>query len=221
MMKGVARTAAFLAAIVALNCGLAQGETVLSGEVIQIDYSGDTGDDNHTGIVIWNTSAGDGNVSIGYLPTNPSGTPDEGFCLLDGTLQVTTDLLPGDLRLLVIRDVDRARLRRARRVRGLRRETIRVMRRKRREGSAIWHPARCRSRRMARIRRAEAPVRALRRKQSGLLGQRGIAPDESYVWAVVDQASDFAVGGLIPEPITLACLLVPAGLLLVKRPGKT
>ena len=63
-----------------------------------------------------------------------------------------------------------------------------------------------------------APYHEVRYETRRVLGQYGYYPDDTYVWAVVDQASDFTVGG-VPEPSTLVLLLGGGGALLVLLTG--
>ena len=132
--------------------------------------------------------------------------------MLDGTLRVTTEIPDGELRLLVIREYSSD----SRKKKGIRPNTVRVMRRKREK--RLYRPARCRDTMKRDVERATiAPRDDIRRKKSGLLGRRGINETDTYVWAVVDQASDFAVGGMIPEPVTMAGLAAGAGALLWRK----
>ncbi|MFH1732215.1 MAG: PEP-CTERM sorting domain-containing protein [Planctomycetota bacterium] len=196
----------------AASAGTFSGSPVAPDEVLTLDLSGDPVDDNDSAVIIWNMSNATGDVTIEYLPTNPVDEAEGPFLLLDGTLRVTTDIPDGELRLLVIREYSREK----REKKGILPGSLRVMRRKRAAG--LWRPARCRARLMRSIERATAaPKRQMRRKESGHLGRRGIYETDTYVWAVVDQASDLAVGGMVPEPVTMTCLAAGAGVLLWRK----
>ena len=193
--------------------------TIDAGAVETLDWTGDTGDADNTGITLWNRSDAPATVSIEYLPVNPPGDPPEGFLLLDGTLRVDTGALgDGDLRMLVVREYDPVRARRKR----LKRERMSVMRRDR--ARAKYRRARCLVRPMlTRKKRLVAEIRlALRRKEAGLLGSRGIDLTNTCVWAVVDKSSDFVAGGeVIPEPVSLACVVGGLGVLVLGRRRRT
>lgn len=196
----------------AASAGTFTGSPVAPDEVLTLDLSGDPVDSDDSAIIIWNMSTATGLVAIEYLPVNPVDEAEEPFLLLDGTLRVTTDIPDGELRLLVIREYDRQKARKKK----LCRDTMRVMRRKREVG--LWRPARCKARLMRSIERATAaPKRQIRRKSRDHLGRRGIYETDTYVWAVVDQASDLAVGGMVPEPVTMTCLAAGAGVLLWRK----
>jgi len=203
-------TVLMTALAVVLGGAPADATPVAPDEVVTFDLSSEAGNDS--AVIIWNTSGATGDVVIEYLATNPVDEAEEPFLLLDGTLRVTTDLAPGDLRALVIREYDR--LKRVKKK--ISRLTLRVMRRKR--ARLMYRPARCLYRTKPEIEGGTAAPRdEIRRKESGLLGRRGIYETDTYVWTVVDQASDFAVGGMVPEPVTTTCLVAGMGVLLWRK----
>ncbi len=197
--------------------GLAQADTVQAGGVATFDLSGQPNDDDDSGIIFWNQSAVAGSVSIEYLSQNPQGSADGEFLLLDGTLRVTIGgLAPGDYQMLIMREYSPAALRAYSRVRA-----IRVMRRVRR-GNPIesrWIRAKLTEGRIRPVGVRAAPKTEMRARDTSLLGQHGYYPDKNYAWAVVDQASDFAVGAdVVPEPSSLALLLgVGSSVFLLRR----
>jgi len=195
---------------VVLGGGPARAVPVASDEVVTLDLSGEAGNDS--AVIIWNMSDAAGDVTIEYLPLNPVGEAEEPFLLLDGTLRVTTDIPDGQLRALVIREYSSAK----RKKKAMRPGSLRVMRRKREK--RIYRPARCLYRPKPEIEGGTAAPRdEIRRKRSDLLGRRGIYETDTYVWAVVDQTSDFAVGGMIPEPVTMTCLAAGTGALFWRK----
>ena len=199
--------------------GVVRAATIGANGVVSLDLSGDPNDDDDSAIILWNVSGGTGEVTIEYLATNPPGDVEEPFLLLDGTMRITTDLPDGGHRVLIIREYNRAQVRRKSRVAGLRPETLRVMRKRARRAN-LWRPAgRTIGAMRDRKKDTAAPRRAFRARETGHLGRRGIYATDVYVWAVVDTASDFAVGG-VPEPTTLCCLLGGAGVLLWRRRRK-
>ena len=223
-MNNWSRTFLTLGLTVGLTCGLAAaipiGAAGSGSDVVMIDDTVAELLDNQV-IVLWNLSTSSGDVTVEYLSTNPVADVAEGYCLLDGTLRVTTNLPEGEYRMLVARAYDRTRARVEEREHGLRRNTLQIMRRasdRPRHPTPLWAPARCLDRPRGDIERARsAPQRQLRNKERGHLGRRGIDPTATVVWTVTDNASDFAVGGLIPEPVALTGMLVVGAGLLIKR----
>ncbi len=196
---------------------VAHADTVKAGEVVTFDLSGQPDDENDSGIIIWNQSIKDGSVSLDYLTQNPSGKVDGGFLLLDGTLKVTIDgLEPGDYQMLIMREYSPTALRAYPRIRSLG-----VMRRVLRDNpiGSTWIRAKPIERRIKRVGIRAAPKREIRAKDTSVLGQHGYDPSNNYAWAVVDRASDFAVGAdVVPEPSTLVLLLgLGCGMFLLRR----
>ncbi len=206
--------------VLASTCSLARAAITKSigiDEVVSLKLSQDTADDSQ--IVLWNQSGAPGTVSIEELAQNPTGGTQGGFLLLDGTMRVTTDLQAGQYRALLVREYDPLRVRAGR----LRARSLRVLRLR---PTRIWRIARPLSGELPRVALRAAPLRELRGMTPGLLGKSGYFPDDSYVWSVVDNTSDFAVGGVqmqIPEPSALLiwCLVGGGGtLVLVRRSGR-
>ena len=217
------KLAAILIVLLGLACGPAAAAnlmaeaTVQAGQSVHLDLSGNPDDADQTGIVFWNMSSGPDTITIEGLPQTDL-TAEDGFLMLDGSLRVTTNLQAGEFRVLLLREYNEVRVRRLRR-RALLRGRLRVMRRK--GGEARYRRARLRARRMREIRLYGAPVRELRARRTGHLGRRGVDTTKSYVWAVVDNASDFGVGAPVPEPMSMTILLAgAAGLLIRRRRGR-
>jgi len=201
-----------------LVCGQVLADPVAPGGTVSIKLNSDTDDD--TGIILKNLTGNTGEVTIEYIAGDPLGggggggggrTVQSPFILLDGTLRVTTTGIgPGDYRLLVKREYDRARAR----ARSLKEETMRPL--LARPLRPCFRPAveRIYRQRNASIRYrypASAPTRGEieRNRTNGgyrALGLHGHDVANSYVWAVVDLDGDFAAGGLVPEPLTLTAL---------------
>ena len=193
----------------------AEAVSLPMGETISLDLSGDADDADDSGIVIRNTSNSAGDVQVEYLSENPAADAG-GFILLDGTMRVTIGgLQPGDYRLLVVREYDGRKAREKRLIAS----DLRVIRRKRARLGSQWIMARCLSEDMRKKGLRVAPRRMMHDGTESVLGQYGYYPDDTYVWSVVDQASDFAVGG-VPEPSTLVLLLGGGGTLLLVLRGR-
>jgi hypothetical protein len=158
-------------------------------------------------------------VTVEDLAVNPPGTPPEGFLLLDGTLRVSVSgLSPGDYRMMIRKTYSAEE----REHKGVRTRTLQLLRRER--ARELYLPARCldRPREPIRPRSAISREEFKRGRTNGgkrALGLRGVDASNTYVWCVLDKASDFAVGGVVPEPLTMGLLLTgAAGLLLKRRP---
>lgn len=213
-MKLCRRTAPIAGVILALLCSGSHAVTLPAGGSLSLDLSGNPNDDDDSGIVIRNTSDSAGQVEIEYLTGHVPAKPPGAFILLDGTMRVTvSDLDPKDYRLLLIREYDPQEARRN----GLRGRELRLLRRRARpRGGIRWIRARPADAARRREGRIAAPYGEVRNGTKRVLGQYGYYPDDTYVWAVVDQASDFTAGGL-PEPLTLTMLLAGAVAMLARR----
>ncbi|NQW53381.1 MAG: PEP-CTERM sorting domain-containing protein [Rhodospirillales bacterium] len=164
---------------------------------------------NDTGIRFLNKSSESGQVTIEFRSeTVPKigETVAAGFVLLDGTLDVHTTL-EGEKRVRCRMEYDVRGVRRL----GLRRISLRLFRLD--ESSARWVRAR---RAIRNVRRAD--VRRLADQRADfILGHYGFSSAESYVWAVLDVNSIYAIGGLpVPEPAS-GILLGSGGALLLWR----
>lgn len=162
------------------------------------------GTDNDSGVVFTNLTDRRANLTIEAVSGDPligGKTVERGFILLDGTLRVKTDVPKGHYRLLVKRAYSGKRVGRM----GLRATSLRAMR----SNSQMRYRPAVRS-----MRRKPGAAAAGRREVVGpsptrgevragfskklnrpCLGLSGVDPVGSYVWSVVDEAGDFAVGG--------------------------
>lgn len=177
---------------------------------ISVDLSGDPNDENDTALRLKNLSNTAGTVSIEYLPGPPliqGDTIQAGFELVDGTLEVSSDLQPGMLRARYQIEYGVRRVRQA----GVRANSLRPMRHDLRSGH--WRRA------VGAIRRVSgADLRFLRAQEADfVLGHHGFSSEKSYVWAVVDVNSRYAVGGLSAQavPALPPLMLVVAGVGLI------
>jgi len=168
-----------------------------------IDLSGNPQDADDTALRIKNLSANPGLVSVEFDPKaglGPNDTVASGFALLDGTLIVSSDIPPGELRARY-RVESRARaLGRA----GIRADGARMLRRDVRTGR--WRPA-------IRALESRANVRYLRDTRADFeLGHHGFSKDAEYVWAVIDVNSRYAAGGSAAPSVPLLGPLALVGL---------
>jgi hypothetical protein len=141
-------------------------------------------------------------------PSTVTIPPPQGFELLDGTLEISTNNIESTgIRKMQVRiRYDSARLR-----------TL---------GGRIANPPRLlRLRRVGRVRRwtpirEVLRLRGLRaRRRTGpatfKLGDYGTDWTNEYVWAVTDVPGTFAIG--VPEPISLLCMAGGMGILVLRR----
>jgi hypothetical protein len=168
-----------------------------------IDLSGNPQDADDTALRIKNLSANTGIVSVEFDPQAGLGPGDSvasGFALLDGTLIVSSDIPPGELRA---RYRVEASARAYGRV-GIRANEGRILRRNVRTGR--WRPA-------IRALEGRANVRYLRDARADfVLGHHGFSKDAEYVWAVVDVNSRYAAGGKAVPAVPLLGPLALVGL---------
>jgi hypothetical protein len=168
-----------------------------------IDLSGDPQDADDTALRIKNLSANPGLVSIEFDPKaglGPSDSVASGFALLDGTLIVSSDIPPGELRARYRVEADARALGRA----GIRADGARMLRRDVRSGR--WRPA-------IRALEGRADVRYLRDARADFeLGHHGFSEDAQYVWAVIDVNSRYAAGGRVASSVSLFGPLALVGL---------
>jgi len=174
------------------------------------DATGDPFDGHDTGWRLFNSSNLAAKIEWSWLPGPallPNDTVQQGFALVDGTLLVQSDIAPGELRARYRVEYDARAVRRA----GIRANEVRLMRRNSQSGR--W------ARAVRAIDARGVRGRYLPRMEADFdLGHHGYSEAKSYVWAVVDVNSRYAVGGpLAGAPIPalgpLGLLAVGAGLL--------
>jgi hypothetical protein len=188
---------------------------------IQLKWNTDN-DADKTGVRVKNLSASGGKVDIELLAgagklLGANNLPLElpaGFLLLDNTLQVTSDLIPGGRRIRALMDFARFGGRAGIRARGIRADTIRLLRADIAGGRWI--------RAVDSIRDRRADIRFLTDIRADfVLGHHGIDKQNQFVWAVLDTSGDqfFAIAGLAAVPVPAAWLLFlsGSGLLLLAR----
>lgn len=150
------------------------------------DLSGDAFDDDDTGWRLFNAGVVAHKVESAWLPGSPF-QPDDtvtpGFALVDGTLLVQSTAAPGEVRVRYRIEYDVRAVRRA----GIRVGQVRLMRRDFQTGR--WGRA-------VRAIQGRATGRYLPRTEADfVLGHHGFSDANSYVWAVVDVNSRYAIGG--------------------------
>ena len=173
---------------------------------------------NNNGVKVKNLSSNGGRVDI-ELITGKNNSPllvPAGFKLLDNTLQVTSSLKSGKRRIRARMDFGRFGGRVGIRARGIRANTLRLLRAD--FAGRRWIRA------VDSIRdKGRADIRFLTAIRADLtLGHHGIDKQNQFVWAVLDTNGDqlFAIAGLAAVPIPAAWLLFLSGsglLVLVKR----
>lgn len=188
------------------------------GSEIQIKWDANNNADK-TGVRVKNlSSTGGGQVDIELITgkNNSSLLVPAGFKLLDNTLQVTSSLNPGGRRIRARMDFARLGGRIGIRARGIRADSLRLLRADFAGRRWIRAVDSIRDKRRADIRFLTA-IRA-----DFTLGHHGIDKQNQFVWAVLDTSGDqlFAIAGLAAVPIPAAWLLFLSGsglLVLVKR----
>ena len=180
-------------------------------------------DADKTGVRVENLSSTAGRVDIELITgrNNPSLlVPADflvpaGFVLLDNTLQVTSSLKSGGRRIRARMDFGRFGGRVGIRARGIRANSLRLLRAD--FLGRRWIPA------VNSIRDKRVNIRFLTAIRADFtLGHHGIDKQNQFVWAVLDTSGDqfFAIAGLTAVPIPAAWLLFLSGsglLVLVKR----
>lgn len=183
------------ASIVCLPAALVGG-----GQEATIDLSGDPQDGDDSGVRMLNLTQAPGQLGAVLLagdPRLPGDTVQPGFELIDGTLVVHSDVAAGELRARYLIEYDARAVRRA----GIRADQVRLMRRD--SVSGRWGRA-------VRAIQGRAIRRYLPRMRADFeLGHHGYSDTQSYVWAVVDVNSRYAVGGPLATSLPA---LAPVGL---------
>lgn len=169
---------------------------------------------NDMGVQVMNLSPQQSSeVTLSYEAANPPGAIQPGYELLDGTVGVSMpSLANGEFVMLVVRDYGHLvgeespfELR-----------PLRIMRRvdfPLETTGALWQPAGCVQQGMGGVRFTPAPYQRIADAPLDYLGQRGHAPDQRYVWAVVDHASHFAIGYPTSpvQPVVTSAVLLGGG----------
>ncbi|MCP4769625.1 MAG: hypothetical protein GY875_25620 [Gammaproteobacteria bacterium] len=187
------------------------------GSEIQLKWDANNNADK-TGVRVKNLSSTGGQVDIELITGNnnfPLLVP-VGFELLDNTLQITSNLSAGGRRIRARMDFGRFGGRAGIRARGIRADSLRLLRADFSGGRWIRAVDSIRDKGRADIRFLTA-IRA-----DFTLGHHGIDKQNQFVWAVLDTSGDqfFAIAGLAAVPIPAAWLLFLSGsglLVLVKR----
>lgn len=149
----------------------------------------------------------DPSYEVPLSASTATGEVPQGFELLDGTLEISTNIPNTEIRRLRVRiRYDSARLRNL-------------------GGRVAKPPTLLRLKRVGRVRRWR-PIRDIM-SQTGLrprrrtgpatfeLGHYGTDWTNEYVWAVTDAPGTFTIG--IPEPISLLCMAGGMGVLVPRR----
>ena len=184
---------------------------------IQIKWDANNNADK-TGVRVKNlSSTGGGRVDIELITgkNNSSLLVPAGFKLLDNTLRVTSDLESGGRRIRARMDFGRFGGRIGIRARGIRANSLRLLRAD--FAGRRWVRA------VDTIRDKRVNIRFLTAIRADFtLGHHGIDKQNQFVWAVLDTSGEqfFAIAGLAAVPIPAAWLLFLSGsglLVLVKR----
>ena len=198
-----ARYGTAVALLAALGLAPADAVVVAPGESYDVGFVEKDGT-LLGGLLLENLSGQAGEVEAAFVggpaPTKGVKVP-LGFVLLDGTLQIDSEIPAGQVRAQIRIRYDGARVRE--RVE----RKLRLLRL--RDGGDTWVRAR-------RALRADVDVRFLRDvRADGILGHFGVDRERKIVWGVLDVTSTYAIGALaaIPEPVSYA--LVVSGLALV------
>lgn len=194
----------------ALGVQVTLGKSGSQNDEAVLDINGET-NPNITGIRIKNLSDQDGTVTVNYNPGSGlelSNKVQDGFQLLDGTLEVGTALPDGQILLRARVLYDRVRAGR------IRQGSLRLMRLGR--VRARWF----RSTRFIR-RTSRADIKRIMDKPDFILGHHGIDFDNKVVWSVLDVDGQFAIGGVpIPEPVFGLLFMAGSYLVLGRRRKK-
>ncbi|HOW17426.1 MAG TPA: PEP-CTERM sorting domain-containing protein, partial [Phycisphaerae bacterium] len=207
-----------LAALLCCSAGLfassAGADTFTVGPGLTADWwAAGTGSPDNTGITITNESPDPMVITVEKKEEELLGGVEPGFVLLDLTDYGTLTALrirkrPIDAcRLRVRMEYDPARLTR----KGLRARDLVLMRRvERADRRKLWRP-------MARVMaRRGIEARRLLGRPVYRAGYYGVCMDETYVWGVLREPGDYAIG-VLPEPASLACMAAGGGLLMLRR----
>lgn len=203
--------------IVAGLAALAQTTVVDPGQTIIVDLTGDLLDSNNTGATIRNLSVVPGRIGLVRRSLQREACLNGYGYLNSSAIRVrVSNLRPMDYRTAIRIEYDPVALRAA----GIRRGTQRLMRFK----DGLWRPAH-RCIRKANVRKilwgdSDGPSReeVAFARAKGRVGNFGYSSNGNYVWGVMDVDGKYAVGGLIPEPITATTLLVGlSAMVLIKR----
>ena len=152
----------------------------------------------------------DPSYEVTLSASTATGEIPKGFKLLDGTLEINSNIPSSEVRRRRVRiRYDSARLRAL----GGRLNNPPTLLRLRRIGQARrWRPIR----RIMDLR----GLRGIRKSGPATfeLGHYGTDWTNEYVWAVADVPGMFAIG--VPEPISLLCLVGGIGVLALRRPKR-
>jgi hypothetical protein len=175
---------------------------------LQLNWNA-TNDADKTGVRVKSLSSNGGQVDIELIP----GANDfnlqlpDGFVLLDNTLQVTSTLDTGGRRIRARMDFGRFGGRAGIRARGIRADSLRLLRADFNGGRWIRAVDSLRG-------RANVNIRFLTGIRADFtLGHHGIDKQNQFVWAVLDTSGDqfFAIAGMPAVPLPTAWLLFLSG----------
>lgn len=175
-------------------------------------WAAGAGSADNTGITITNESPDPMVITVEKKEAELLGGVEPGFVLLDLTDYGTLTTLSirkrpiGPCRLRARMEYDPARLTR----KGLRARDLVLMRRVAKAGARkLWRP-------MASVMRERGiQGRRLLGRPVYRAGYYGVYTDEAYVWAVLREPGEYAIGA-VPEPASLACMAAGGGLLLLR-----
>jgi hypothetical protein len=175
-------------------------------------WAAGAGSSDNTGITITNESPDPMVITAEKKEEEVIGAVAPGFVLLDLTDYGTVSALSvrkraaAPSRLRVRMEYSREKLVR----KGLRARELVLMKREQRASGRIWRPM------SAVMRQRNLPGRRLLGRPVYRAGYYGVYTDEAYVWAVLREPGDYAIGAL-PEPASLACMAAGGGLLMLRR----
>ena len=206
-------SAALICCGVGLVASIAGADTFTVGPgLTESWWAAGAGSTDNTGITITNESPDSMIVTAEKKEEELLGATEPGFVLLDLTDAGTVTVLSirqrpiGPCRLRARMEYDRERLSRKR----LRARDLVLMRRVQLESGKIWRPM------GAVMRRRNLDGRRLLGRPVYQAGYYGVCMDDAYVWAVLKEPGDYAIGA-VPEPASLACLGLGGGLLVWSR----